>query len=39
MTIPGQGGMGGFKIILKNCKVHADALIIKKIDSKKKKKK
>jgi acetyl-CoA decarbonylase/synthase complex subunit beta len=39
MTIPGRGGMGGFKIILKNCKVHADALIIKKIDSKKKKKK
>jgi len=39
MTIPGAGGMGGFKIILKNCKVHADALIIKRIDTKKKKKK
>jgi acetyl-CoA decarbonylase/synthase complex subunit beta len=38
MTIPGAGGMGGFKIILKNCKVHAESLIIKRIGSKKKKK-
>ena len=39
MTIPGAGGVGGFKIILKNCKVHAEAIIIKKIDSKGKRKK
>lgn len=39
MTVPGAGGGGGFKIILKNCKVHADSLIIKRIGSKKKKKK
>ncbi|MEJ2276843.1 MAG: CO dehydrogenase/CO-methylating acetyl-CoA synthase complex subunit beta [Candidatus Lokiarchaeota archaeon] len=37
MTVPGVGGAGGFKIILKNCKVHAEAIIIKRIDSKKKK--
>ncbi|MBD3196530.1 MAG: CO dehydrogenase/CO-methylating acetyl-CoA synthase complex subunit beta [Candidatus Lokiarchaeota archaeon] len=39
MTVPGVGGAGGFKIILKNCKIHAEAVIIKRIDSKKKKKK
>ncbi len=39
MTLPGVGGIGGFKIILKNCKIHADSLIIKRIDSKKKKSK
>ena len=39
MTLPGVGGIGGFKIILKNCKIHADTIIIKKIDSKKKKSK
>jgi acetyl-CoA decarbonylase/synthase complex subunit beta len=37
-TVPGIGGAGGFKIILKNCKIHAEAIIIKKIDSKAKKK-
>ena len=36
-TVPGAGGVGGFKIILKNCKVHAEAIIIKKIESRKKK--
>ncbi|MFW9928348.1 MAG: acetyl-CoA decarbonylase/synthase complex subunit beta, partial [Candidatus Thorarchaeota archaeon] len=39
MTIPGVGGAGGFKIILKNCKIHAESIIIKKIDSKGKRKK
>ena len=39
MTIPGVGGSGGFSIILKNCKVHAEAIIIKKIGPKGKKKK
>jgi acetyl-CoA decarbonylase/synthase complex subunit beta len=39
MTIPGVGGAGGFKIILKNCKIHAEAIIIKKIEPKGKKKK
>jgi acetyl-CoA decarbonylase/synthase complex subunit beta len=39
MTIPGVGGAGGFKIILKNCKVHAEAIIIKKIEPKGVKKK
>jgi acetyl-CoA decarbonylase/synthase complex subunit beta len=39
MTIPGVGGAGGFKIILKNCKIHAEAVIIKKIEPKGKKKK
>jgi len=39
MTVPGVGGGGGFRIILKNCKVHADSLIIKRIDSKKKRRK
>ncbi|MHA1762837.1 MAG: CO dehydrogenase/CO-methylating acetyl-CoA synthase complex subunit beta [Promethearchaeota archaeon] len=38
LTIPGAGGSGGFKIILKNCKLHAEELIIRKIESKKKKK-
>ncbi|MFX1236119.1 MAG: CO dehydrogenase/CO-methylating acetyl-CoA synthase complex subunit beta [Promethearchaeota archaeon] len=37
-TVPGVGGMGGFKIILKNCKIHAESVIIKKIDNKRKKK-
>jgi CO dehydrogenase/acetyl-CoA synthase beta subunit len=39
MTIPGVGGAGGFSIILKNCKVHAEAIIIKKIEPKGRKKK
>ncbi|MHA1240743.1 MAG: hypothetical protein ACTSQU_08095 [Promethearchaeota archaeon] len=39
ITIPGVGGAGGFKIILKNCKIHAESIIIKKIDSKAKRKK
>ncbi|MFW9947517.1 MAG: CO dehydrogenase/CO-methylating acetyl-CoA synthase complex subunit beta [Candidatus Odinarchaeota archaeon] len=38
MTIPGVGGAGGFKIILKNCKIHAESIIIKKIEPKKRKK-
>ena len=38
MTIPGVGGMGGFKIILKNCKIHAESIIIKKIEPKRKRK-
>jgi acetyl-CoA decarbonylase/synthase complex subunit beta len=38
MTIPGVGGAGGFKIILKNCKIHAESIIIKKIEPSKKKK-
>ena len=33
-TIPGVGGSGGFKIILKNCKIHAESIIIKKIEPK-----
>ena len=37
MTIPGVGGAGGFKVILKNCKIHAEAVIIKKIEPKGKK--
>jgi CO dehydrogenase/acetyl-CoA synthase beta subunit len=36
-TVPGVGGAGGFKIILKNCKIHAEAVIIKKIEPRKKK--
>ncbi|KKM32507.1 hypothetical protein LCGC14_1565710 [marine sediment metagenome] len=38
MTIPGVGGGGGFKIILKNCKIHAESIIIKKIEPRRKKK-
>ncbi len=38
MTVPGVGGMGGFKIILKNCKIHAESIIIKKIEPKRKRK-
>jgi len=38
MTIPGVGGAGGFKVILKNCKIHAESIIIKKIEPKKRKK-
>jgi len=30
--VPGAGGAGGFKIILKNCKIHAESIIIKKIE-------
>ena len=37
--VPGAGGAGGFKVILKNCKIHAESIIIKKIDSKPKRKK
>lgn len=36
-SIPGAGGAGGFKIVLKNCKLHAESIIIKKIESKRKK--
>ena len=35
--IPGAGGSGGFKVILKNCKIHAESVIIKKIDNRRKK--
>jgi acetyl-CoA decarbonylase/synthase complex subunit beta len=38
MTIPGAGGVGGFKLILKNCKIHAESIMIKKIEPKSKKK-
>ena len=38
MTIPGAGGIGGFKVILKNCKIHAESIIIKKIEPKGRKK-
>ncbi|MFX0019295.1 MAG: CO dehydrogenase/CO-methylating acetyl-CoA synthase complex subunit beta [Promethearchaeota archaeon] len=38
MTIPGVGGAGGFKVILKNCKIHAESIIIKKIEPKRRKK-
>ncbi|MFX1410007.1 MAG: CO dehydrogenase/CO-methylating acetyl-CoA synthase complex subunit beta [Promethearchaeota archaeon] len=37
MTIPGVGGAGGFKVILKNCKIHAESIIIKKIEPKRRK--
>ncbi|TFG06231.1 MAG: CO dehydrogenase/CO-methylating acetyl-CoA synthase complex subunit beta [Promethearchaeota archaeon] len=37
-TIPGAGGAGGFKIILKNAKIHAESIIIKKIQPKRRKK-
>jgi acetyl-CoA decarbonylase/synthase complex subunit beta len=37
LTIPGAGGVGGFKIILKNCKIKAESIIIKKIEPKIKK--
>ncbi len=37
-TVPGVGGAGGFKIILKNCKIHAESIIIKKIEPSRKKK-
>jgi len=36
--IPGAGGIGGFKIILKNCKVHAESIIIKRVEPKGRKK-
>ncbi|HMF33772.1 MAG TPA: CO dehydrogenase/CO-methylating acetyl-CoA synthase complex subunit beta [Candidatus Lokiarchaeia archaeon] len=32
MTIPGAGGMGGIQLILKNCKIHAESIIIKKME-------
>jgi len=38
MTIPGVGGGSGFKIILRNCKIHAESIIIKKIEPRRKKK-
>jgi len=38
MTVPGAGGIGGFKIILKNCKIHAESVIIKKIEPRGRKK-
>lgn len=37
LTIQGAGGAGGFKVILKNCKIHAESVIIKKIEYKRKK--
>ncbi len=36
-TVGGAGGLGGFKVILKNCKIHAESVIIKKLDGKRKK--
>ncbi len=39
MTIPGVGGTGGFKIILKNCRIKCDTLIIKKIEPRRGKRK
>jgi CO dehydrogenase/acetyl-CoA synthase beta subunit len=32
MTLPGVGGMGGVQLILKNCKIHAETIIIKKME-------
>lgn len=37
-TIPGVGGASGFKIILKNCKIHAESIIIKRIEPRRGKK-
>ncbi|MHA1698224.1 MAG: CO dehydrogenase/CO-methylating acetyl-CoA synthase complex subunit beta [Promethearchaeota archaeon] len=39
MAVPGAGGMGGFKVILKNCKIHTEKVIIKRIEPSSKKKK
>jgi len=39
MTVPGVGGAGGFKIILKNCKIHAESIILKKIEPRRGRKK
>jgi len=36
MNIP-MGGGGGFKLILKNCKIHAESIIIKKISPRRRK--
>jgi len=36
--VPGAGGAGGFKIILKNCKIHAESIIIKKVEPRGKRK-
>ena len=36
--VPGVGGGGGFKIILKNCKIHAESIIIKRNNPRKGKK-
>jgi len=35
ISVPGVGGAGGFTIILKNCKIHAESIIIKRIQPKK----
>jgi acetyl-CoA decarbonylase/synthase complex subunit beta len=35
--VPGAGGAGGFKIILKNAKIHAESIIIKRLEPKGKK--
>jgi acetyl-CoA decarbonylase/synthase complex subunit beta len=32
MAMPGAGGMGGVQLILKNCKIHAETIIIKKME-------
>ncbi|GAB4314277.1 MAG: CO dehydrogenase/CO-methylating acetyl-CoA synthase complex subunit beta [Promethearchaeota archaeon] len=40
MPLPGAGlGGGGLQLILKNCRIHADTVIIKRLDSGKKKRK
>nr|MDO8113985.1 CO dehydrogenase/CO-methylating acetyl-CoA synthase complex subunit beta [Candidatus Sigynarchaeota archaeon] len=33
MSMPGVGGGMGFKLIMKNCKIHAEKIIIKKMES------
>ena len=38
MMIPGAGGIGGFKVTLINCKIHAEKVIIQKLERGKKKK-
>lgn len=38
MMIPGAGGMGGFKLTLINCKIHAEKIIVTKIEPRKKRK-
>ncbi len=39
MMIPGAGGLGGFKLTLINCKIHAEKVIVTKIEPSKKRKK
>ncbi|MBD3187336.1 CO dehydrogenase/CO-methylating acetyl-CoA synthase complex subunit beta [Candidatus Bathyarchaeota archaeon] len=39
MSVPGAGGVGGFTLILKNAKIHAEKVIIKRMDAGSKKRK